>query len=222
MVRPGVGAADLSVQVLRNWKVPAPHWQDSCTWLQSGRSYGGHGRWWPWLWSLASGGQALTWNVAHGKGSSDVTQLVMGFWGLQQVWVTSFLSFRPIPRPLKQPAKPLNAAPLPKERGNQTDSLPWAYASFNVLSWKLPIPEEKQGKEEAAKARKRPGASALCQPRVKTSLQEIGWPNWRPGILRPSGAYDPAAITWGPCLAWALQEIQSWTRFSPSSLHAEG
>lgn len=30
-------------------------------------------------WSLASGGQALAWNVAHGKGSSDVHGCVWAF-----------------------------------------------------------------------------------------------------------------------------------------------
>lgn len=44
--------------------------------------------------------------------------------GLQQGWVTTFIPSRPIPHPLKQPVTTLSAAPLPKDRGNQTVNLP--------------------------------------------------------------------------------------------------
>ena len=75
---------------------PLPHWQHSCSWPQSGRSHGGHadggpdcGAWhlearlWHGMWPMA---RAL--HMCHSWSWAS--------WGLQQVWVTTFIPFRPI------------------------------------------------------------------------------------------------------------------------------
>ena len=135
-----------------------PYWQDSCTWPQSGRSHGGHadggpdsGAWhlearlWHGMWPMARALQMChSWSWA--------------LWGLQQVWVTTFIPFRPIHHLLKQPVIPLKSATLPMERGNKQFLCPdfMPLSVFCPGSW--PFQKEKQGKKGDRKARKWPGS----------------------------------------------------------------